>query len=108
MDGLSSGVAGIIAMILGILTIQQGQYFSALILLALAGGVLGFLCYNFHPSKIFMGCGKFIYRFHPGCHDHINLVYHAQKRVSITGGGSGIGLRSAVIRYLFRHIDSLA
>lgn len=55
MDGLSSGVAGIIAMILGILTIQQGQYFSALILLALAGGVLGFLCYNFHPSKIFMG-----------------------------------------------------
>ena len=55
MDGLSSGVAGIIAMILGVLTIQQGQYFSALILLALAGGALGFLCYNFHPSKIFMG-----------------------------------------------------
>lgn len=55
MDGLSSGVAAIIAAILGVLTIQQGQYFSALMLLALSGAALGFLIYNFHPSKIFMG-----------------------------------------------------
>ncbi len=55
MDGLSSGVATIISLILGVLTIQQGQYFSALIFLALAGSALGFLFYNFHPSKIFMG-----------------------------------------------------
>ncbi|MBD3307874.1 undecaprenyl/decaprenyl-phosphate alpha-N-acetylglucosaminyl 1-phosphate transferase [candidate division KSB3 bacterium] len=55
MDGLSSGVAAIICLILGILTIQQGQYFSALMLLTLAGSTLGFLIYNFHPSKIFMG-----------------------------------------------------
>ena len=55
MDGLSSGVAVIIALILGVLTIQQGQYFSALVLLTLAGSILGFLFYNFHPSKIFMG-----------------------------------------------------
>lgn len=55
MDGLSSGVAMIISIILGVLTIQQGQYFSALILLTLAGSTLGFLLYNFHPSKIFMG-----------------------------------------------------
>ena len=55
MDGLSSGVSVIISLILSALTIQQGQYFSALILLTLAGGALGFLFYNFHPSKIFMG-----------------------------------------------------
>ncbi len=55
MDGLSSGVALISALILAILTISQGQIFSALILLALAGSILGFLRYNFHPSKIFMG-----------------------------------------------------
>ena len=55
MDGLSSGVAAIIATILGVLTIQQGQYFSALLLLTLSGAALGFLIYNFHPSKIFMG-----------------------------------------------------
>ncbi len=55
MDGLSSGVAVIASLILGALTITQGQYFSALVLLALAGSVLGFLVYNFHPSKIFMG-----------------------------------------------------
>jgi UDP-GlcNAc:undecaprenyl-phosphate/decaprenyl-phosphate GlcNAc-1-phosphate transferase len=55
MDGLSSGVALISALILSILTIQQGQYFSALVLLTLAGSILGFLRYNFHPSTIFMG-----------------------------------------------------
>lgn len=55
MDGLSSGVATIIALILATLTIQQGQYFSALLFLTLAGSMLGFLRYNFHPSSIFMG-----------------------------------------------------
>ena len=55
MDGLSSGVAVIVALILATLTIMQGQYFSALVLLALAGSILGFLIYNFNPSKIFMG-----------------------------------------------------
>jgi len=55
MDGLSSGVASIISILLGILTIQQGQYFSALLLLTLAGSMLGFLRYNFNPSSIFMG-----------------------------------------------------
>jgi UDP-GlcNAc:undecaprenyl-phosphate GlcNAc-1-phosphate transferase len=55
MDGLSSGIAIITSLILGVLTIQQGQYFSALLLLALAGSALGFLRYNFHPSSIFMG-----------------------------------------------------
>lgn len=55
MDGLSSGVALISSLILGIMTIQQGQYFSALLLLALAGSLIGFLRYNFFPSSIFMG-----------------------------------------------------
>lgn len=55
MDGLSSGVAAIISLILATLTIRQGQYFSALLFLALAGSILGFLRYNFNPSKIFMG-----------------------------------------------------
>ncbi len=55
MDGLSSGVAAIISLILSALTIRQGQYFSALLFLALAGSILGFLRYNFNPSKIFMG-----------------------------------------------------
>lgn len=55
MDGLSGGVACVISVILGVLTIQQGQYFSALLLLTLAGGLIGFLRYNFHPASIFMG-----------------------------------------------------
>jgi len=55
MDGLSGGIALISSIILGILTIQQGQYFSALLFLTLAGSLIGFLRYNFNPSSIFMG-----------------------------------------------------
>jgi UDP-GlcNAc:undecaprenyl-phosphate GlcNAc-1-phosphate transferase len=55
MDGLSAGVAGIASLIFFAVTSQQGQFFSALILIAFAGSVLGFLRYNFYPSKIFMG-----------------------------------------------------
>ena len=55
MDGLSGGVALVISIILGILTIQQEQYFSTLLLLTLAGSLIGFLRYNFSPSSIFMG-----------------------------------------------------
>jgi UDP-GlcNAc:undecaprenyl-phosphate GlcNAc-1-phosphate transferase len=55
MDGLCGGIALISSVILGVLTIQQGQYFSALLFLTLAGSLLGFLRYNFNPSSIFMG-----------------------------------------------------
>ncbi|MEW5766314.1 MAG: MraY family glycosyltransferase [bacterium] len=55
MDGLSSGVAIIASIIFFIVAVSQGQFFTALILLALAGSILGFLWYNFPPSSIFMG-----------------------------------------------------
>lgn len=55
LDGLAAGVSGIaIATILAMAALM-GQ--SSVILLAavLLGGVMGFLYYNFHPAKIFMG-----------------------------------------------------
>lgn len=55
MDGLSAGVATISSLIFFTVTARQGQFFSALILLVYAGSALGFLPYNFYPSKIFMG-----------------------------------------------------
>jgi UDP-GlcNAc:undecaprenyl-phosphate GlcNAc-1-phosphate transferase len=55
MDGLSSGVAVISALIFfGIATVQ-GQFFMAMILAVFMGSVLGFLKYNYYPSSIFMG-----------------------------------------------------
>ncbi|MFB3897068.1 MAG: glycosyltransferase family 4 protein [bacterium] len=55
MDGLSSGVAAIAALIFALFSIQFNHYFIAVILLALCGAIFGFLPYNFYPSKIFMG-----------------------------------------------------
>lgn len=59
MDGLSAGVAFIIGAIFFVVAIQTGQTAVAVVLLCLAGSVLGFLVFNFPPAKIFMGdCGS--------------------------------------------------
>jgi UDP-GlcNAc:undecaprenyl-phosphate GlcNAc-1-phosphate transferase len=57
LDGLSSGVALIAAVTLGLisLTTQVGQPLIAVLCFALAGALLGFLRWNFHPASIFAG-----------------------------------------------------
>ena len=57
LDGLSSGIALIAAVTLGILslTAQVDQPFVAVLCFAFAGGLLGFLRWNFHPAVIFQG-----------------------------------------------------
>jgi UDP-GlcNAc:undecaprenyl-phosphate GlcNAc-1-phosphate transferase len=57
LDGLSSGVALIAAVTLGLisLTTQVGQPLIAVLCFALAGALLGFLRWNFHPASIFPG-----------------------------------------------------
>lgn len=55
LDGLTAGVSIIAALILFAVAILQGQILFAFMLIALAGACLGFLFYNFNPSKLFMG-----------------------------------------------------
>ena len=57
LDGLSTGVALIASVTLGIisLTTQVSQPLIAVLCFALAGALLGFLRWNFHPAKIFTG-----------------------------------------------------
>lgn len=55
MDGLAGGVAAIAALVLAAVSLQNGQISIASLPLALAGATLGFLVFNFHPSRIFMG-----------------------------------------------------
>ncbi|HVL54571.1 MAG TPA: MraY family glycosyltransferase [Vitreimonas sp.] len=59
LDGLSSGIALIAAVTLGVLSLsrQINQPFVALLCLALAGALFGFLRWNFHPASIFTGTG---------------------------------------------------
>jgi UDP-GlcNAc:undecaprenyl-phosphate/decaprenyl-phosphate GlcNAc-1-phosphate transferase len=57
LDGLSSGIALIAALTLGVLslTVQVNQPLVAVLCFVLAGGLLGFLRWNFHPAVIFQG-----------------------------------------------------
>lgn len=57
VDGLATGVVGIAGIVLFIHTARLEQYSIALLALALSGAALGFLPFNFHPAKIFMGSG---------------------------------------------------
>jgi UDP-GlcNAc:undecaprenyl-phosphate/decaprenyl-phosphate GlcNAc-1-phosphate transferase len=56
VDGLAAGVVAIVAGILAAAAISKGNDENVVIVsAALAGACLGFLIFNFHPAKVFMG-----------------------------------------------------
>ena len=57
LDGLAGGVSAIAASTLAIVCLFRGQTEVSLVAFILVAAVLGFLPYNFHPAKTFMGDG---------------------------------------------------
>jgi UDP-GlcNAc:undecaprenyl-phosphate GlcNAc-1-phosphate transferase len=55
LDGLAGGVTTIAGLFFAVHAYSLGQNVVALFPLALAGACLGFLPFNFHPARIFMG-----------------------------------------------------
>lgn len=55
LDGLASGVTAIATATMLILAIMMGNVPVILLASALLGSLIGFLFFNFHPAKIFMG-----------------------------------------------------
>lgn len=55
LDGLAAGVSAIVATFIAVHMIREGQYSVALLPVALLGATLGFLPFNFHPARTFMG-----------------------------------------------------
>lgn len=55
LDGLAGGLGMIAAGLFALLAIGQGTFGLATFCLALAGGVGGFLYFNLHPARVFMG-----------------------------------------------------
>ncbi|WP_318504898.1 phospho-N-acetylmuramoyl-pentapeptide-transferase [Bacillus sp. T3] len=55
LDGLVSGTAAIAFGALAVLAWNQSQFEIAIFSVAVVGAVLGFLVFNAHPAKVFMG-----------------------------------------------------
>ena len=55
LDGLLSGTAAVAFGAFAILAWSQSQYDIAVFSVAVVGAVLGFLVFNAHPAKVFMG-----------------------------------------------------
>ncbi len=57
LDGLASGVTCIVSLGYLAMCLLEGKSLVAILAASIAGASLGFLKYNFHPSKIIMGDG---------------------------------------------------
>ncbi|CCO08722.1 phospho-N-acetylmuramoyl-pentapeptide-transferase [Desulforamulus hydrothermalis] len=55
LDGLAAGATVFTAAAFVVLALAVGKVGTAIVLAAVAGGCLGFLFYNRHPAKVFMG-----------------------------------------------------
>lgn len=55
LDGLAAGIAAISALCIAYVAYIHGRYATAIAMMGIAGAALGFLPYNFHPAKTFMG-----------------------------------------------------
>ena len=55
LDGLAAGVSAIAAVTIMLVALEQNFFLVALLTAALAGSAVGFLFYNSHPARIFMG-----------------------------------------------------
>lgn len=55
LDGLAAGVSAIASVTVILVAVQMGYFHIAVMTAALAGGIIGFIRYNFNPATIFMG-----------------------------------------------------
>jgi len=87
MDGLAAGVSAIAAGFLALNFYAGDQLPQALMLIAFAGVLVGFLVYNHHPASIFMGdCGSMFVGFFLAS--------------SVLAAGSGSGRSRSVVAVL--------
>jgi UDP-GlcNAc:undecaprenyl-phosphate GlcNAc-1-phosphate transferase len=85
MDGMAGSIAVIAAVSYFFVSIQTSQFTWTIISLALMGSLLGFLRYNWHPAKVFMGeSGSFFLGF-------------CLASISILGGWSSDPVKASII-----------
>jgi UDP-GlcNAc:undecaprenyl-phosphate GlcNAc-1-phosphate transferase len=55
LDGLAAGISAIASATICVIALHLGNWPVAVVTAVLAGVLIGFLRYNFHPAKLFMG-----------------------------------------------------
>ncbi len=55
LDGLAGNVAAVAYAAYGVVSILQGQFYLAVFDFVMVGSLLGFLWFNAHPARVFMG-----------------------------------------------------
>lgn len=87
MDGLAAGISTIASLTYLAVSLQSGQWIWGLVSISMIGSLLGFLLFNRHPAKIFMGdSGSFFLGFSLGA-------------IGIMGGWSKNPIKSAIIPF---------
>jgi UDP-GlcNAc:undecaprenyl-phosphate/decaprenyl-phosphate GlcNAc-1-phosphate transferase len=84
MDGLSSGIALIAAVVFATVMLSltgQPRWLVAGLMLVLIGSLTGFLCHNWHPARIFMGdTGSYFIGLVMACATLLGTYYDAGSR----------------------------
>ncbi len=55
IDGLCAGITAVVMIFMAVLCVKSANIGGLYLCGAVLGGMLGFLVYNFHPAKVFMG-----------------------------------------------------
>ncbi len=55
VDGLASSITAVVSVVLGVIALITKNYSLALSCAGVFGAMIGFLMFNFHPAKVFMG-----------------------------------------------------
>ena len=84
MDGLSGGIALIVSTIFAVMMLTKPgdpHWFVGGFFLIVAGSLVGFLCHNWSPARIFMGdAGSYFLGFSIGCMTLLGTFYTPQDR----------------------------
>ena len=55
LDGLAAGISAIACGVIAVFAVISDQIVIAVLMLTLLGALIGFLCFNFNPAKVFLG-----------------------------------------------------
>ena len=84
MDGLSGGIALIVSMIFAVMMLTKPNdphWFVGGFFLIVAGSLIGFLCHNWSPARIFMGdAGSYFLGFSIACMTLLGTFYKPSDR----------------------------